>query len=97
MDGVRRARQTDTGVDTPPWLVGLSTRKHAKSDFPGQQGGDTLLSLQLDAIGRHDRRDGHDVLLLDVRFPQRQLECCQPLAMDADTARQKEAFRDKLH
>jgi hypothetical protein len=59
--------------------------------------GNAALALHLDAAGRQDRGDAHEILLLDVRIAQRQFEGGKPLAVNADAMGQKEAFRDTQH
>jgi hypothetical protein len=54
------------------------------------QRGDTRVLLQLDAPWRQYRGDCHEVLLLDVRITQCQLERCQLLLVHPDASRQEE-------
>jgi hypothetical protein len=55
---------------------------------------DTCVLLQLDTSWRQDRRDGHKVLLLDVRITQRQLERRQLPLVYADASREEERLGD---
>jgi hypothetical protein len=81
-------------MNTPPRLVCFCARQDGEGDFARQQCGNALLPLQLNAIGRQDRGDAHEILLFDVSIPQRQLECGKPFAMNADAVRQEKARRD---
>jgi hypothetical protein len=84
-------------MDASPGLVGLGARHHAERDLAGAQRRHPCLAGQLEAFGRQDRRYADEVLLLDVRIPQRQLESSEAVAMHADAAREEIAGRNRKH
>lgn len=53
------------------------------------------IPLELDTSRPQEGGDCHEILLLEFRVPQRQLECCQPLLVRADAPREEEAFGDR--
>ena len=84
-------------MDAPAGLVGLGAGHHAEGDLARTQRRDACFARELLAIGRQDRGDGDEILLLDVGVAQRELEGGEPVAMDADAAGEEEAGRDGKH
>ena len=68
----------------PPELVGLRPRHDAEGDVAGLQQFDPRLAGDDLAARRQDRRDINQILLLDVRVAQGELESGQGVAMNAD-------------
>ena len=94
---VGRPGEADAGRDAAAGLISLDPGQDAEGNLARPEGRNPGRPLHLDATGRQDRRDGDNILLLDVRIAESIFKCSQALAMNAYASGQEEVGRDGKH
>src|SRR5208282_1144339 len=83
--------------DVAAGLVGFGARHDAEGDLAGRHGGNPGGRRDEFALGRQDRGDSNEILLLDIRIAQRVFEGVEQVPVNADAAGQEYAFRNGKH
>jgi hypothetical protein len=97
MSRILRPGQTDSSGDPAARLVRFSSRHDAERDLARVQSGNPGRGRNELTPWRQDRRDGHEVLLLDIRGAQRVFEGGEQVAVNADAAGQEYALWNGKH